>query len=138
MSLAASRSRWLVPLLVVALTAFALAPRFAIAHGGHVDEERSAPADAGRFSGAVADTAANRSVSGGWSRPCPGGPAGACCCSSRPASTGSGKTPLAHSSGWSRPIASPRGTPNPALPEPLLQSQFTRSVARPRAPPFLS
>jgi hypothetical protein len=131
-------SRAWFPLLMGAALLLAAAPRIAGAHVGQ--QHDTAPAAVAPVTIPAAADQAVASVSSphaALSNTCPGGPGNTCCCGMRPASTGSGKTPVVSSGGWNILVALPteRVKPLPVGMAPLSRIPVSAS---PRAPPSFS
>jgi hypothetical protein len=128
-------ARWLFLAAVLAL-----APQLAVAHGGHDhgDQPVSQPAGADGPADTGQAQAQMPAAPIAWSKSCPGGSGGKCCCGSTAVSPVSGTIPVVHAGGWSRPAPLCGAEVAPPAADALLHSHFVHSTAFPRAPPLFS
>jgi hypothetical protein len=126
-------ARWLFLSAVLAFV-----PQMAVAHSGHDHGDKPVSQTDGANGTADAGQAQSPATSAAWSKSCPGGSGGKCCCGSSAISLVGGTMPVVHAGGWTRPAPSPGAAAAPPVADALLRSHFVHSIALPRAPPFFS
>jgi hypothetical protein len=126
-------ARWLFLAAVLVLV-----PQMAIAHSGHDHGDKPVSQAVSADDIADAGQAQAPATSAAWSKSCPGGSGGKCCCGSSAISMVGGTMPVVHAGGWSCPAPPPGAAVALPVADASLRSRFFHSTALPRAPPVFS